>query len=152
MEVGSQAPSCQRDGPVKVPVRHRVFPVYDETYHYPGFASEMSDDPALHDFLLFSGEDIPLRQRWHHEVSQQRDPIGYESEPDEARRTRTRLKNHYARQGVEGVGNKTSRKRSQSLGPESVQTWQDLVLYIIQETGTEQVEIQCLCAISLEED
>ena len=40
---------------------------------------------------------LPIRQRWHKDIA---DAKGYESEPDEGRRTKTQYVKHYARRKV----------------------------------------------------
>ena len=54
---------------------------------------------------------IPIHQRWHKVLA---DDKGYESEPDEGRRTETRYANHYARRKVDGFDGWASRARSRS--------------------------------------
>jgi hypothetical protein len=41
---------------------------------------------------------IPIHQRWHKDLT---DDKGYESEPDEGRRTRTQYRRHYARRKID---------------------------------------------------
>jgi hypothetical protein len=55
---------------------------------------------------------LPIRQRWHRDIA---DANGYESEPDEGRRTKTQYVRHYARRQVEQFdGGRALRPRARS--------------------------------------
>ena len=55
---------------------------------------------------------IPIHARWHNDLT---DGKGYESEPDEGRRTKTRYGKHYARRKVERFdGGGAARLRARS--------------------------------------
>lgn len=55
---------------------------------------------------------IPIRQRWHKDLA---DDKGYESEPDESRRTKTQCLRLYARRKVDWFdGGQTLRPRARS--------------------------------------
>lgn len=56
--------------------------------------------------------EIPIHERWHKDLA---DGKGYESEPDENRRTKTQYSKHFARRKVEQFqGGRISRPRARS--------------------------------------
>lgn len=125
------------------PGPHRYAPMFDEYCNHREAAPWTADDGLMDNstFLYHPIVDpdrcpiIPRRERWHKDLT---DARGWESEPDEGRRIKTRFAHYHARKPAVNPGVERSRVRSQSLRPASSSTmssplWRDHVVELLDD-------------------
>lgn len=115
--------------------------MFDETCKHREAALWTASSGLVHNPTLLYGSDldpdyapvIPLYERWHKDLA---DTKGWESEPDEGRRIKTRFARHYARKVVVEPKSSNFRGRSRSLPPPASsrvlsQIWRDHVVELL---------------------
>ena len=140
---GSKEQCCSQDE--ASPRTHRFVPIYyRDILHREGKCRNKApvpfEFPSPQDILAADPGSSPAAsavERWHTDLAYAK---GWESEPDEGRRTRTRFARHFARRRLEEFGNRVVRRRSKSA--ESVTTepvsplgWHDMLPSTLKDGG-----------------
>ena len=140
---GAKEWSCSQDE--ASPRTHRYVPIYyrdilhregkrrnkaQVPYEFSSSQYSLAADPS-------SSPEASAVERWHTDLAYAK---GWESEPDEGRRTRTRFARHFARRRLHEFGTGVVRRRSQSA--KSVRTepvpplgWHDMLPSTLKDGG-----------------